>query len=120
MIIIGLKDLCTPAHFYLIVSMIAWTLMAIQNITHSYTYCIGTYSCSAPSVMSIFIFKLVYIIFWTWLLNIICKSGYTTVSWFLVLIPYILLFLLIAGGFLATFTSDRYTNSNYYYRAITG
>lgn len=120
MIIIGLKDMCSPAHFYLIVSIIAWVLMAIQNASNSHVYCIGNYSCSTTSTFSIFIFKLVYIIFWTWLLNIICKSGYTYVSWALVLIPYILLFLIIASGVLATYDTSRYTSANYYYRAVTG
>lgn len=120
MIIIGLKDLCTPAHFYLVVSIIAFVIMAIQNASNSYVYCVGSYSCNTPSIISLFIFKLIYIIFWTWLLNIICKSGYTNVAWFLVLIPYVLLFLFIAMGFLATFETERYTNTEYYYRAITG
>jgi hypothetical protein len=30
-------------------------------------------------------------LFWTWILNFICKSGYPGVSWFLLLLPYILL-----------------------------
>ena len=33
-------------------------------------------------------------ILWTWLLNFICKSGYTTVSWILVFLP-IILFILV-------------------------
>jgi hypothetical protein len=42
-----------------------------------------------------------YIIFWTWILNLICKSGASVVSWVLVLFPIILMFLII-GYFLLT------------------
>jgi hypothetical protein len=34
----------------------------------------------------IFIIKIVYVIFWTWVLNLICQQGYTPVSWLLVLL----------------------------------
>ena len=33
----------------------------------------------------------VYIIFWTFILNAICKAGYKSISWFLVLLPFLLL-----------------------------
>lgn len=118
--IIGLKDLCSPAHFYLVISLIAWVIMATQNASNSYVYCVGNYSCNTTSTFSIFIFKLVYIIFWTWLLNIICKGGYTNVSWFLVLIPYILFFIIVAAGMLSTYDTGRYTNTEYYYRSVVG
>jgi|LauGreDrversion4_2_1035121.scaffolds.fasta_scaffold56390_2 hypothetical protein len=107
--IVGVKNLCSPAHFYLVVSMIAFVIMAIQNANNSYIYCVGSYTCNTTSVFSIFILKFIYIIFWTWILNIICKSGYTTVSWALVLIPYILFFILVALQFTNTFDSSRYT-----------
>ncbi len=34
--------------------------------------------------------------FWTFVLNCICKAGYKGVSWFLVLFPFVLMFVLIA------------------------
>jgi hypothetical protein len=118
--IVGISQLCTPAYFYLVVSVVAFVIMFIQNLGNSHVYCVGSYSCSAPSILAIFIFKAVYIIFWTWVLNVICKNGYENISWFLVLIPYVLFFLFIAMGFMSTFDTDRYTNTDYYYRAITG
>jgi TRAP-type C4-dicarboxylate transport system permease small subunit len=39
-------------------------------------------------------FSLMYIVFWTWLLNVLCNSGYTVVSWILVLLPFF--FVLVA------------------------
>ena len=32
-------------------------------------------------------------IFWTFVLNAICKAGYKNLSWFLVLFPFLLLFI---------------------------
>ena len=42
-----------------------------------------------------FLFKAVYMLFWTFILNAICKAGYKEVSWFMVLLPIILLFIII-------------------------
>lgn len=33
------------------------------------------------------IIHLVFAIFWTWVLNLICKSGFSIISWILVLFP---------------------------------
>jgi hypothetical protein len=43
----------------------------------------------------IFIVKLVYILFWTWILNLICKDGHSGISWVLVFLPFILSVLLL-------------------------
>jgi hypothetical protein len=38
--------------------------------------------------------QLIYIAFWTWLLNIICKIN-TNISWFIVLLPFVLFFVIL-------------------------
>jgi hypothetical protein len=35
----------------------------------------------------------VFILLWTWVLSYLCKKGYTSLSWFLVLLPWVLMFL---------------------------
>ena len=42
-----------------------------------------------------FLFKAIYILFWTFVLNAVCKAGYKEVSWFLVLLPIILMFVIL-------------------------
>jgi len=44
------------------------------------------------------IVSLIYIAFWTWILVTLCDSGYTTISWVLVVGPFVigLLFFAIA------------------------
>jgi hypothetical protein len=95
MAIAGLKNLCTPSYVYLVVSIIFILVALFQNYNYSYTYCLGSYSCSVPSTMMIFIIKILYVLFWTWVLNLICKAGAPTFAWILVLFPIILMFLLI-------------------------
>jgi hypothetical protein len=36
-------------------------------------------------------------LFWTWILNVLCTKGYTTVAWVLVAIPFMVFFTLMFG-----------------------
>uniref|UniRef100_A0A6C0H1M6 Uncharacterized protein n=1 Tax=viral metagenome TaxID=1070528 RepID=A0A6C0H1M6_9ZZZZ len=91
----GLKKLCTPAYVYLVISIIAMIVMLFQNVGNTNIYCLGAYECDVPSVTMIFIIKLLYVLFWTWILNLMCRSGASSVAWFLVLFPFVLMFVLI-------------------------
>lgn len=93
--LVGLRKLCSPAKFYLIISTIIILIMAIQNYNNRDIYCLGYYSCEINTSL-MFIIKIVYVIFWTWILNLICNSGAVSIAWFLVLLPYIILFILLA------------------------
>jgi len=95
MAIAGLKNLCTPSYVYLILSIIALIFMAIQNYGNINVYCLGSYSCVVSSTLLIFLIKIVYVLFWTWILNLMCRAGATTFSWFLVLFPFILFLAII-------------------------
>jgi hypothetical protein len=90
-----LSQLCTPAYIYLLLSAIGIAISAIQNMGNSNIYTLGSYSCHVPSCFVIFIGKVIYILFWTWILNLMCKDGHTGIAWFLVLIPFILLFVIM-------------------------
>jgi len=89
------KKLCTPASVYLFINVIIFVSIAIQNFGNTTQYCVGQYRCNVPNTFSMFLFKAVYILFWTFILNAICKAGYKEVSWFMVLLPIILLFIII-------------------------
>ncbi len=69
-----LSKLCTPAMLYLVLSVIA-ILMAIMK---------------RMSMMTIVV-KTVFVLLWTWFLNFLCSKGYSGISWFLVLLPFIFL-----------------------------
>ena len=90
-----LKELCTPSLIYFVISMLALAIALLQNLGNSTSYTIGSFSCNVPSTILVFIVKLIYIFFWTWILNLICKDGHSGISWLLVLLPFILLFVLL-------------------------
>lgn len=90
-----LADLCTPALVYFLISVFAILVSIFQNFGNSNTYNLGSYSCKVPSTTIIFILKVIYILFWTWVLNLICKDGHKGIAWLLVLLPFILLFVLM-------------------------
>lgn len=72
-------SLCTPALFYLILSILAISYMIYERYDG----------------FSIFM-KIVFITIWTWILNLLCKKGYEAISWFLVLLPFIFIILFFA------------------------
>jgi hypothetical protein len=88
-------SLCAPAHLYFVISIIGLIIIAFQNLGNTSKYTIGTFSTLVPNTLFIFFMKLLYIAFWTWVLNYLCQSGYSSISWFLFLIPFILFFVLI-------------------------
>jgi hypothetical protein len=90
-----LKELCTPAALYFIISMIALIMVLFQNLNNSNSYNVGNFSCRVPNTAVVFMIKFMYIVFWTYILNLICKDGHVGISWLLVLLPWILLFVII-------------------------
>lgn len=96
MAVAGLRNLCTPSYVYLVISLIALVVILYQNIGNIDQYCIGTMTCSVSSTALVFIIKLLYILFWTWVLNIICRAGAPGVAWFILLLPIILMFVFIS------------------------
>ena len=90
-----LKDLCTPAMIYFVISIISLVMILFQNLGNSDSYCVGSFSCRVPNTTLVFIVQLIYVLFWTYVLNLICKDGHTTLTWLLVLLPWILLFVMI-------------------------
>ena len=93
-----LRSLCTPALFYLLISSFALIGILVQNIMQNGQFCVGYFSCPSSNLqkMIIFLIEVVYIVFWTWILTLICKSGYKSIAWFIVLFPFVLMFLLMA------------------------
>ena len=70
------SELCTPARIYFIIAVIA-SIVALFN------------GLSIGSILM----NLVFVFIWTYILGWLCKKGYSSVSWFLVLLPYILILL---------------------------
>jgi uncharacterized membrane protein len=89
--------LCTPALVYLVISFVALLMSWVQNSQNSNVYCAGHVSCPVQSTTYIFVLKILWFLFWTWVLNLLCTKGYTTVAWVLVAIPFMVFFTLMFG-----------------------
>lgn len=89
-------NLCTPATIYLVLSAIGIIMIAFQNYGMSVNmYCVGNVRCPVQSSVPIFIMKILYVAFWTFILNTLCSYGYNQLAWFLLLLPFILFFIFI-------------------------
>jgi hypothetical protein len=90
-----LSQLCTPSLVYFIISVIGLAIAIMQNLGNNNRYNLGSFSCQVPSCVAVFIIKVVYVLFWTWILNLMCRDGHVEIAWFLVLLPFILLAIII-------------------------
>jgi len=90
-----IKKLCAPAYVYLVISTIAIIILMFQNGGNTDVYCVGSFECPVPSTPMVFLVKFLYVAFWTFILDSVCKAGHKRVSWFLVLFPFVLFFVLL-------------------------
>lgn len=68
------KKLCTPAKIYFAIAVLASIISLIKGA--SYLFIIS---------------KLIFALFWTYILGWLCKKGFVYISWALVLLPYIII-----------------------------
>jgi len=66
--------LCIPAKIYFAIAVIC-TIIALFN---------------GASIMYAF-WQMVFAFIWTFVLGFLCNKGYTSISWFLVLLPYLVI-----------------------------
>jgi hypothetical protein len=74
------NKLCTPAKIYFAFSVLSCIIMLFNRI----------------SVLAVFS-KLIFAFLWTFVLGWLCNKGYKSISWFLVLLPFIMMFLVAFG-----------------------
>jgi len=101
-----LSQLCTPSLVYFVISVIGLVMAVMQNLGNNRRYNLGSFSCQVPSCVAVFILKIVYVLFWTWILNLMCRDGHNEIAWFLVLLPFILLAIII-GLVMANQNEDK-------------
>ena len=100
------NTLCVPAQIYLFVEVLIILAMTYQNWNNGdNTLCVGQYACSVESKVTIFLSKIIYVAFWTFILNVLCRGGYKKFAWFLVLLPLILFFIVLATFMLSKGTT---------------
>lgn len=69
-----IKQLCLPSLIYLILAVV----QVLASIGGGSATFFGT---------TIYV---LFVVFWTWILDLICKAGYEVLSWILVFLPIIL------------------------------
>jgi len=90
------KALCGPARLYATLSVLSLLAMVFQNLTNTRKYCLGRYSCNLPfSNIFVFLGKASYMLIWTIILQSLCKTGYSRLSWYFVLFPFIMMFIIL-------------------------
>lgn len=94
--------ICTPAQIYLIVSFILMVLsyfgmnaisqqITLNQANNSFLQSLNfTYQ---KDTRTSYLVQAVFIVLWTWVLSYLCKKGFSNLSWFLVLLPWVLMFL---------------------------
>ena len=73
-------SLCSPALLYFIIG-----IMAIVSMVYSKTD------------MQTVAMKGLFIAIWTWFLNFLCSKGHEGISWFLVILPFVIMALVIVA-----------------------
>ncbi len=76
-----LTDLCSPALLYFVMAVLSLMILVVSHLPFLYV-----------------LIKIAFIAMWTWMLNFFCKKGYTGVSWFLVISPFVAMFILVLTG----------------------
>jgi hypothetical protein len=69
-----LSKLCTPAMLYLVLASISIVIGVFQKF----------------QFFSLLV-KVIFVGAWTWFLNFLCSKGYKAISWFLVLLPFLIM-----------------------------
>jgi len=70
------SKLCTPAKIYFTIAVFAAIVALFNGISLFFVF-----------------FKLLFAFIWTYVLGWLCNKGFNSVSWFLVLLPYIIIVL---------------------------
>lgn len=100
------RNLCTPAALYLVIAGIGFIISVYENYDCHY-YKLAGHTCDIGNKHPLFIFKLLYILFWTWVLNALCKSNHPKIAWFLFLLPLLSFILISIIILLIFFTAKR-------------
>ena len=101
------KPLCTPSVVYVTLSLLVLFSIVFENliIGDNNSFVCGKHRSSIDkscrvnglAIQIIFIItKGMYIIFWAYILNMLCRNGYINVAWFFVIFPLTLTFVIIA------------------------
>ena len=86
--------LCAPAKLYLKLAVVSVIITMLLNMGKPYEYSLGDFTAKLTfNNLYVVAIQALYVLGWTWILNKFCRWGWTPLSWFLVLLPFVLFFL---------------------------
>ncbi len=90
----SIKNLCTPALVYLVLSTLSFLGMFSQNCTNNPNkLTVGNVESEIPCNNAlVFIIQFIYILVFTFLLNMLCRKGYKTLAWIILFFPLLAMF----------------------------
>ena len=74
-----MNRLCSPALLYLIIAIISIIM--------------GIVAKAQPITLVV---KALFVVIWTWFLNFLCSLGHEGISWFLVVMPFVIMLVVVA------------------------
>ena len=88
------SKLCTPAKIYFVIAVLACIVALFNSL----------------GVIATLV-KLIFAFIWTFVLGWLCSKGYQSLSWFLVLLPYVIILLAIIGFLRLTKSQRAFLNN---------
>jgi hypothetical protein len=73
-----ISKLCTPAKIYFAIAVLSIIFALFSGFSIMYAF-----------------WKFIFALIWTFILGYLCKKGFKTISWILVLLPYIVIILVM-------------------------
>ena len=84
----SIKDTCNPSMLYFVLSIIV-LIVGIQNLKgDDHLLCLGQYKCTVGSKTVVFLLHAIYMLFWTFVLDLICKP--VIASFGLLYLPFLI------------------------------
>jgi hypothetical protein len=95
------KSLCLPSKVYFVLSLFGIVM------SFFYAFDFGGASLFMQTI------HFIYVVFWTWVLNLICNAGYNWLSWLLVLAPFLVILFVFAFAMNDAFRKVNQENTVY-------
>ena len=84
----AIRRFCTPALIYLTLAVIMLLVNAMKRNADGILF-------RADTMINEALIPLIVGVFWAWVLNLICRAGQSTLSWALVIAPFVVQLLLM-------------------------
>ena len=104
----AVMKLCAPSKIYFFMAIILLFLSFVNDLQNKDKdkVCLGKLKCK--NKLLYYLLNVLFILFWTWILNKLCISGWVKLSWFLLVFPF---FILVVLFFMVSFLVIRMAKS---------